>query len=307
MRIDAFEIVRHYRKVKKIAKAPLPQTLGALTLSNTATGIGDTVILTDLPRAAAENDDQVTVFSMSHFFKTLMSFNPHYLPGVTPFLVASDLLVATYDLGNGHYIQRLRRAFGYPVDDLPRGCLVVPDTRPTPKRVALHFEAGAHSLWQRQHVHPQARILSRESKAAIQQFIARHGDWEFVEFGKTSQAWDGVLDRTGIPFADAIRELAQCEYFLGILSGPLHIAAALGLKIITIVNFPPADQIYLPTLVDSGQVEGEWFYPQSVLLHQEGEGPLVPMLTVKNLECAFQGEIYPYWSEDYLSLIHEPL
>lgn len=264
-------------------------------------------MLTDLPRAAAAREELITVFSTSQFFKTLMRFNPHYREGITPFCIAADVLVDQYDLGNGHYIQRLRRAYGYEVEDKPRGCLTATGAQRASRRVALHFEAGAHSDWQRQHIHPQARLLSTETKAVIQQFISAHGDWDFIQVGRSSLEWEGVRDLTDIPLAQTIHELAQCEYFLGIMSGPLHIAAALEVKIVTIVNFPPAELIYLPTLVDVGQVEAEWFYPQAVLLHQEGEGKLVPKISLRNLERAFHGEIYPYWSDNYLSLVHEPL
>jgi hypothetical protein len=117
----------------------------------------------------------------------------------------------------------------------------------------------------------------------------------------------GVDDRTGAPLAATIELMASCEYFVGIISGPMHLAAALDLKIVGIINFPEPDRIYLPVLKDIALVESAWFYPQSVLLHQDGEGELVPRFSLDNLERAFGGEIYPYWSDRYLSLIDERL
>ena len=75
----------------------------------------------------------------------------------------------------------------------------------------------------------------------------------------------------------------------------------------TIVNFPEPHLICLPTLKDIDVVESEWFYPQSVILHQEGSGDFAPQFNLDNLERALEGDLYPYWSTDYLALIHESL
>ena len=101
--------------------------------------------------------------------------------------------------------------------------------------------------------------------------------------------------------------MASCEYFIGIISGPLHLAIALGLKVVNIINFPDPTRIYLPVLKDIPQVESEWFYPQSVLLHEDGEGEMVVRFGLANLERAINGELYPYWSDRYLELINERL
>jgi len=87
----------------------------------------------------------------------------------------------------------------------------------------------------------------------------------------------------------------------------MHVAAALGIKSVVVINFPEPEKIYLPTLVSTGQVEEEWFYPQNVHLHQDGEGEQVKQATLQNFKRAFNGEIYPFWSDKYLPLIHEKL
>src|SRR5437870_1947188 len=89
------------------------------------------------------------------------------------------------------------------------------------------------------------------------------------------------------------------------MSGPMHIAAALNLKLVVIVNFPPAHKICLPTLVDIDQIEAEWFYPQSVILHQDTDSKFVKLVSAENLKRAIDGELYPYWSSRYLDLIYE--
>jgi hypothetical protein len=305
-RVDEVEILAHYRDRPARIRPRLPRPLDAMTLATSAHGLGDTVILSDLPRAGHQQDRKMSVFAPSEYFQTVMSFNPFYTSGLMPFCAFADLLYHAFDLGNGHLIQRLRRAYGLPIEDKPRGSIEVPK-RVTRQRAVLHFEAGGHADWQRRHVHPRARKLSAASTAEIERFIARRPDLEFVEIGVRPSRIAGAVSRTGLPLADSIRMLAGAEYFIGIMSGPMHLAAALGLRLICITNFPRADLICLPTLKDIDQIESEWFYPQSVILHQEGEGRFVARLTADNLQLAFEGELYPYWSDRYLSLVHELL
>jgi hypothetical protein len=127
----------------------------------------------------------------------------------------------------------------------------------------------------------------------------------FAEVGFASSGLDGVADWTGQDLEQTITRMAECEFFLGISSGPMHLAAALDLKIVALVNFPSAGELYLPVLRDVDVVEVEWLYPQGVVLHQDEEGPLVPRISLDTLERAFAGEIYPYWSTEYLGLLDD--
>lgn len=302
--VDESEIIAHYSRREARAKPRLPMALDGMTLSTSAFGIGDAVILSDLPRAGHQNDRFMSIFSPSEHFQTLMSFNPYYKPRLTPFCAIADVLYLSFDLGNGHVIQRLRRAYGLPIDLKPRGCIEVPG-RTRRSRIALHFEAGAQAEWQRRHIRPDARILSSFSRAAIEALIAARLDFEFVEIGKRSCGIRGAVDYTGLSLSETIEVISSAQYFIGIMSGPMHLAAAMNLKLICITNFPSAELICLPTLKDIDQVESEWFYPQSVILHQDGEGPFVKQVSLENLERALDGELYPYWSDRYLPLIEE--
>ena len=147
--------------------------------------------------------------------------------------------------------------------------------------------------------------LSPAGKAAIQGLIAERREFEFVEIGKQPCGIDGVVDGTGLSLAETIRLLSSAEYFIGIMSGPIHLAAALDIKLICVTNFPPPELICLPCLKDIDQVESEWFYPQSVILHQDDDGKFVKRLTTENLHRALDGDIYPYWSDRYLELIQD--
>jgi hypothetical protein len=305
--VDESRILKFYRSADIVSKPELAFSLAQLTLTNTPLGIGDTVVLGALPRVAAAFGRKVSIYSHSGWFKALTNFNPYYTEGFTPFWVAADALSHSYDLGNGHFIQRIQRAFGFRPELRPHGCIVVPDAQMIPGRVVFHFEAGAHAKWQRENVHPRARQVYPETMDVLQRFVHQHPKMQFYEVGKKFSGMEAVGDWTNIPLEETIRRMSSCEYFIGIMSGPLHIAVALRLKVVTITNFPDPTDIYLPTLKDIDLIESEWFYPQSAILHQEGEGELVAEFSLQNLERAINGDIYPYWSERYLCLIEEQL
>ena len=177
--------------------------------------------------------------------------------------------------------------------------------------------------WQRAHVHPRAREIYPQSFHVLQSFIIQNPGLEFFEIGAAPSGLKGVQAKCRTSLEDTIRLMATCECFIGIDSGPMHLAIALGLKVVTIINFPVPDDICLPVLKPVHRVlyrEGsderstssstgeivDWLYPQSVLLHQDGEGgPHVKQLTLTNLSRAVSGEVYPYWSNAYLDLIFE--
>jgi hypothetical protein len=303
--VDESVILSHYRQHEARAAPPLGRPLVNMTLTNTATGIGDAIVALAPVRNAACAGRTMSVYVPGAAFSILRGFVPYAIDEPRTFWVAADRLLLGFDLGNGHFIQRLQRAFGFEPDLKPRGCVVVDGEPVVPGRVVLHLEAGPHQAWQKANIHPRAREVYPEHLAIIERFVRRHLEFEFVEIGYRSRQIPGVRDATGVALDESIRTIATCEYFMGIMSGPLHIAAALNKRIITIVNFPAAPSIVLPTLKDIDQVESEWFYPQAVLLHQDEDSMLVPRFTEASLERAFAGEIYPYWSDRYLSLIRE--
>ena len=84
-------------------------------------------------------------------------------------------------------------------------------------------------------------------------------------------------------------------------NGLMHIAAGLGKKSIIIVNFPSAKDIILPCLSEVKSKELSWLYPQNIHLHEDDDGPFVKFLTYLSIEKAFNGEIYPFFSFEYLN------
>ena len=269
------------------------------TLTNSSGGLGDSVILTDFIH---RTKGTCPVWSHSPAFHELRKFLPYPYPYArsTPFQINVPLAVEEFESGNGHFIQRIQRIFGLAIDPLPKGYLDFCAKKQ--KHITLHFNPGIHADLQRRTIHPRARMLYPETKAVLERFIAE-SDYTFHILGDSPH----IAGAEHIPnpsITQMVHLIASASYHMGIMSGPLHIAAALNVPTIAIINFPAAEQIYLPTLKPMGQVEEECFYPQNVYLHQEpSTNPLVPQITLKTLQKAVDGKIYPFWKKDYLNLI----
>lgn len=301
-----------YARVPKVMLRPPPPTcVKEMIATLTATGLGDCIMLTDLLAKGTELNKKINVWARSSNFIPVMKFHPNFTFDssecgvVNPFLVDVLRLIEMYDLGNGHNIQQLRRAWGLPIDLKPKGSLRrVAES--IPNRVILHFEPSARNVnWQRQYWHPRMRELYPESKIELEAFIKKSKNLEFIEVGQTSSEIRGV---TFIPTAnvvDLIKLIQTGSWFIGIMSGPMHVAAAYGIKSVVLINYPKAKQIVLPCLKWTGTPEENWMYPQNVHLHQEGETPLVPRFSRESLQAAFSGDVYPFFLDDWLSLIEE--
>jgi len=299
-RSDRDIIIDFYRKARKVPKKRLPD-FTQHTLINTPAGLGDTVLLTSIPWLAHRQGKERFIHHDSPSFEALMAFNPHYQP-MRPDAptIAADVLQSDYDMGAGHFIQRLQRAVGLYPERKPKGFLNI-EHRPVKNRFVFHFEPGRHAQWQAQFVHPKARQIYPDTREILQRYVNAHRDFEFFEVGRAAATLENV-ELLNLPLDETIKFLATCDYFVGIISGPMHLATALGVRCVVIVNFPEAERIVLPTLVDIDQVESEWFYPQNVLLHQDGEGPQVKRFSQASLERALGGDVYPYWTDSYLNL-----
>jgi hypothetical protein len=307
---DEDKIRKFYRVAIQMRKGPVPD-LSEKALTNTPRGLGDTLLFSHLPYVGAIQGKPRFIHANPEehrHFPTLMKYNRYYVPKPDNFgTVAADVLQRDVDMGNGHFIQRLQRVFGLEPVLKPQPYLYYPAAK-SENRVILHFEAGGpHGGWQKANLHPRARTLYEEGRSVLQEFINNHPELEFIQLGKEPVPLARVRNLPDNTLEDTLKLIATSSFFIGIISGPMHVAAAFGIRSIVIINFPPAHKIFLPTLVDIDQVESEWFYPQNVHLHEEGEGPQVQMLSSRTLEMAYNGEVYPYWSDRYLSLINERL
>ena len=285
-----------------LSPAPRPkfQLAGDEVLTNVCQGLGDTLLITDLPRASIGRHQ---AYSYGPHFKPLMKFNPWFKEvDCKPRLLFAPDVLNRYDNGNGHYFQRLRRLFGCPVEALPKPCVSWKGTR-FKSRVILHFEPGPHARWQQIHVHTKARQLYPETRASLERFIVEQPNCEFIQIGHADLR---IKKAKYIPCPSTeslVNLVGSAGWFIGIISGPMHLATALGLKCVVVLNFPSAAKVVLPALKHTGLIEEGWLYPQNVHLHQDDESPLVRHATDLNLHRAFNGELYPFWKPDWLGMV----
>src|SRR5262245_26163841 len=123
-KVDEATILQFFRDRQARKTIPLNISLSDMTLTNASLGIGDTLILTALSRVSVRDPVQTSIHSFSPHFTQLMRFNPGYTPSIKPFWVSACHLCYTFDLGNGHFSQRLQRAFGFVPDIVPGGYVV---------------------------------------------------------------------------------------------------------------------------------------------------------------------------------------
>lgn len=306
------KIIWFYKNRPKSVRTSIKINLDVYGITNINTGLGDQMILTDLPKSAHLANKKICVRSSSkEFFSTLVSLNSYFNMDYTKFMYMDvSSLVLWYDCGNGHIIQRLQKICGLPITLKPMGCLdKIDKNNKKENRVILHFEPSVPAPWQPQMNvnHPKARKLYPYNKEILEKFIEERSDLEFIEVGKQKHNIKGAIQYETENLEALIKLISTANWFIGIMSGPMHIATALGLKCVVIINFPDPNLILLPTLTAINQPEEEWLYPQNAYLHQDLSGPLVPKLELKTLHQAFNGEIYPFWKDDYLDLIFEKI
>lgn len=295
----SFATVRDFwRNKAPLPKAPFyPRSAANWTLTNTPTGLGDTVVLTGVLEPARREGAVASIWTTSPHLPALQKFMPLYVDRQHADWVSLSAAGYVLNLGAGHNIQRACRLLGLTPPVVPKGHIVVPTAKPKETRVCLHLDPGKHAAWQRANIHPNARHIGPKDQKTLTDWIDSRPDLEFVEIGSTPVLrHPRVEDATGRALEDTIRKMANCGFHVGILSGPTHVAAALGLRIVTITTMPKPSELMLPTLVDTGIVEGEWLYPQSVVLHQEIDSPHWPLLSVNTLNAAIDGKVWPYWN-----------
>lgn len=304
-KVTAATVRAFYRRFPDKRRRKAPQ-LGPFTLTNIPTGIGDCVVLLESVWAGYHESKVVPAWSASSHWSALSKFGAPLPITHHPVYVALCEAVAAWDLGAGHTTQRARRLLGMSVPACPKEWMRAPGVRRVPGRVSFHFEAGPHAEWQRIHIHPRARQVYPQTWVALREFIKERKDLSFVEVGKTRfLPIDEVEDGTNRSLEETVRLMSECEYHIGLISGPMHLAQALGSKVIAILNFPRPCQLMLPNIKSIGVVEEEWLYPNQVVLHQEEDSPHWPRLTARTLSEAIDGGVYPYWSDKVAEELHE--
>ena len=243
-------------------------------IKNISHGLGDTVILTAFVKDRIINSD-------SSSFPILMSYNRYFTdPSSIPqssFVDVSEY--AKYDWNGGHAIQKISKALGLPEIKKPKG-LIDYQKKTIINRIGFHFTKDKSNL----------HTISEKYLKLLNSFILFHKEYDFYDLNQFKD------------IKSLIEFLSTCEYFIGINSGPMHIAAALDIKSIIIINEPDPDLLYLPKIIEIDINESEWLYPQNVHIHTKGSNKLIPQLTNESLKMAINGEVYPYFKDDFLDI-----
>jgi hypothetical protein len=262
-------------------------------------GLGDATIMTSLTNQTVKN---LNIFSTNRHWETLCKFNKklNNTNDVSSYIRTE--MLEFIDLGNGHLSQRLQRALGLNVELIPKPYLDI-ENNFKKNKIALHFSTGPSAFDLLEKGYKEPRQLQESTKREIENFI-NSTDYEFVEFGgKRVFENERVKDFTRFSIEDSIKELSECEYFIGLNSGFMSLAAAMSIKSIIIVNVPEVHNLYLPVIQDYWEEDMNWLYPQNVHLHQNGENELVKSATEINIKRAINGELYPFWENKFLDLI----
>ncbi len=124
--------------------------------------------------------------------------------------------------------------------------------------------SAAEQAWRRQYLpgpclgvfpgagHPSRRWPIEHFHAVLAQFLARHPDWSAVVFTGPEEN-DPALDRLrqlprvrlrpGLPLAELAAAFAQCALVLSNDSGPAHLAAAAGARVLVLGAIPSFDPV----------------------------------------------------------------
>lgn len=295
------DIVINYYKNNGVFKNSFDFSfLKGVAAYNSNPGLGDSVLLTSVIK-------DITCFSPSRFWSdicSLINVNNKTPEENRKYFHIEQVI----DLGsgNGHMINGIQRAFLGKTQVKPKGYLG--STKQTVKNkigVCVTTGASYRELISRGYQNP--RQIYNNTLNELQKFINTSSEYSFVELGKTSVLKNkNVRDMTGRSIKESLLELSTCEYFIGLNSGFMNAAAALDIKSIIIVNVPTVDKLYLPQLHTNLRIVDDlcWLYPQNVHLHQDGENELVPSATCDNMKKAINGEVYPFWKDNYLDLIN---
>lgn len=310
---DVKDLLISFYKDKKNTRPTLSQIseiqkCKELDITTLNIGLGDAILLTSLT-----NDDskKLDIFSVNKHWQTLCKFNKKLSSVSEPKPRIRTEILEFFNCGNGHLYQKTQRALGINVEPVPKGNLAPTKNIPSKKnKIAINFSTGPSGLDLVEVGFKNPRRLDPSAKLEVEKFI-KNSSYEFVEMGTERMfPFDNVRDFTKTSVEDSFNELNSCEYFIGLNSAFMSASAALGVKSIILLNVPRVEDLFLPLIVDfydsntrMGQDMG-WLFPQHVFLHQHGENELVPMVSEESIKKAINGEVYPFWKNDFLDLVH---
>jgi hypothetical protein len=290
--------------------------------------LGEAIMLSSIPEKAKLNNKNISLNKNLNFFLDLvLRKNIFFEKEAIDNVYSMHYLVENFNYGNGNILQQIYRACGLEVDIKPKGNLYI--NKPKIKnRIGIHIDGASAGRF-----HGSARDIYQNNIIILQNFINNNPQYNFIQFGQGKQKdekmiatgichpinenkeglLDNVEDFLNKNLEETLEKIAECEYFICLNSGFYHAAIALDIKTICIINLPSIEECYLPILVNEMlpctppylKWDKNWLYPQAVHLHQDGENELVKLFNSENLKKALNGDIYPFWKNDYLNLINE--
>jgi hypothetical protein len=259
--------------------------MNGIVVANKNVGLGDALSVfsvLDEPRP------HISVFANSQHFRDLCRFNPFARIADSKWdglrlVHCSEIQKPTADNLGLHFFQKIRKAAGLDFSATPRAYLF---PEPQPKfnqtTVCFGFDVGRSAQAQRRMVHPRAREFYPEHWPAFQRAVDDLADEvRFIEIGQRSFEFRNVERRTGIPLAETIEVMSRCHAYFGMVSGLMHLAAALRLPSVIIVNFPQPEFIRFP--YEQYAYDVDWLYPQNIHLHEDRGGGEVELLSYASI------------------------
>jgi hypothetical protein len=289
--------------------------------------LGESIMLSSIPEKANKENKEVFLNKDGNFFLDIVLKNNTYHINKKEQFETIHHLVENFNCGNGNILQQIYRILGLEIDIKPKGNLYI-NKEKKKNLIGIHIDGISAGRF-----YPRGRSIYEENIKILQEFINDNSQYSFIQFGQGQNKREDLIpsgiseviknDKSGLlenvedylnkSLEDTFNKMAECEYFICLNSGFYHAAIALDIKTICIINLPVIEECYLPILVNEMlpcsppylKWDKNWLYPQAVHLHQDGENQLVKQFNYLNLKKALHGDIYPFWSDKYLSLIHE--
>lgn len=263
--VKAAPVICQTRYKRLIKDSPGARYFGYNAGSSNAS-LTDLCILSAVSAASAEYGSTTKIKSKFYDFSGAMMFHPWYREPESNLVVNIHRAVGTFNCGGGHIIDQLLVFFGLPFSSPSRGKFINPCSTIKGK---VYLSLGVKSFtqgWQKEVIPYSRKVISR--------WLERRTDLTF-----SAKRHDN--------FVDLIEDIGSSEYYVGIPSGAMHLAAALSKKSIIILNGIHASQIDLPYRKINSPKNLMWLYPQNVHLHEMNEG-LIRSLSVDNLDKSME-------------------
>ena len=236
------------------------------TVTNYNVGLGDCLSCFNTNRA---------IWSPSSHLGVLKKYTSLVALDVPHGMTLSVSSLHEIDFQGEHLFNRVRIVSGLAPLSEPRAILDLIDYHPIENNIAFSFDVGVNAFNQKV-LHPRARELYPEHRKTVQEFISKNSSkFNFIEVGKNTFNFLDSFDQTGENLENTINILRRCKFYFGMHSGLMHLATAIGLKCLVVLNFPDVEALNFNDRNDFFSTnkylnwERHWLYPQHRYLHED--------------------------------------